>query len=685
MNNARTLFVAGFMVLFFFVLVLKLFNIQISKHEHYKYLAEVQQKEKVSILPERGKIEDRNGIVFAYTKNDKSYYIDADMLKARLRDSKMSKVTKQQMEQVASKFADVFESPKNHYLNIMDNGRNNTYLEKKAPVDKSVRLKNFAIDWLREVEDHTRIYPMGTTASHILGYLNSKEVGLTGIEKQYENFLKGKEGSRLEERDVLGRTVEVIESLSQPAIPGCRLILTINSNYQRVLEESLREGIKNYGAQSATGIIMDPNTGEILAMADLPDFDPANHQLVDDETRRNRSLTDPYEPGSTMKAFSMSMLIDEGKVRADKVINTENGYYKYHGENIKDSHPFASLTVKDILMQSSNIGMTKLSEEIEPYDFYKYLRDFGFGNKTGLDLPGESGGSVKKPDAFKKSTKARMSFGYELTVTPLQLLTAFCALVNGGSLYKPFLVKEIIDPSGEFSQINEPTLVRRVIDEKTSSIIKEWMVSVVEEGTGQSANSSIVKIGGKTGTSHKYDIVAKKYSENNFNSSFIGFFPADQPKVVCLILFNSPKTEIFGGKVAAPVFKTVAERIIELDSEILKEQPKHESDDDRKDFITSLNAEQKGNQIKTFNYQNKSESKTPPKTNNIIKGVMPDLMGVTASKAISLLAGQGLNYEIKGKGKVTWQSIEPGTKIKSGETCRITCENTSKNIPINLN
>src|SRR4030042_366929 len=326
MNNKRVLLLTFFFILFFGYLVSNLFKIQVIDNKIYVDIAESTQNKVFELGAERGIIRDRNNEVLSYTKVQISYYVDTRM------------VGKEKMDTIAGKFASVFHKDKSEYIKLMEESSGNVCIERKSPKEQAVLLKDFEMDALVEKGDYTRVYSYGSSASHVLGFVNQKMEGMEGIEKYYDKYLKGKDGYLHIENDVKGRTVSINEESSKKAIPGDNLVLTINKTYQKILEEELSKGLKEYEGKSAVGIIMDPNSCQILALANLPAFDPSNYNLFSDDERRNRAITDTYEPGSTMKAISMAILLDKGLVDEFEKVNTENGLYIVKGVRITDDH-----------------------------------------------------------------------------------------------------------------------------------------------------------------------------------------------------------------------------------------------------------------------------------------------------------------------------------------------------------
>ncbi len=526
MSNSRAIIIIIFIFIFCTAIVAKLVNIQIVRSDELKYYAQRQQTAVEKIKADRGLIYDRNNVLLAYNRNDMSFYVDLRMISPKGK------------KEVAQKFSTIFNKSQSYYLSMLKNTGKTICIEKKAPSEKALLLKDFKINGLFYREDPTRIYYYDKLASHLLGYVNNDLQGVNGIEKSYDSVLTGEDGTRLIERDAIGDMITVSEKETKAAVAGDNLYLTISRTYQSILEEELQNGLDEYGGTSAIGIVMNPNDGEILALASLGDFDPNAYWKYNDSERKDRAITDTYEPGSTFKSISMSILLDNNLCKESELLYVENGRYKFKTVYISDTHQHTYLTVDRILEESSNIGMAKLSQRLDDNTFYKYLRGFGFGNYTSVNLPGESKGFLKKPNNWGSLTKAFMSYGYEISVTPLQITTAYSALVNGGILYKPRIIKKIVSADGEETDNISSKEIRRVISKETSNKIKKMMVGVVENGTGKNAKLNFISIGGKTGTSQK--LVNGRYSKSEYNSSFIGFFPVDHPQILCFVLVNSP-------------------------------------------------------------------------------------------------------------------------------------------------
>lgn len=651
MNNSRALIVILFIIVFFTGLVVKLVDIQIIRSEEFTYYAQKQQTGVEKISAEKGLIYDRNNVLLVYNKQDVSFYVDLRM------------VTKKSKQDIASAFSKVFGKSRNYYLSLLKKTGKTICIEKKAPIEKANLLTGFKRVGLFAKEEPTRIFHYENLASHVLGYVDNEYRGVSGVSEYFKDVLNGEDGSRTIEKNAIGDIVTVEDIQTNPAIPGDDICLTINKSYQLILEDELRKGIKEYGGTSATGIIMDPNTGEILALSNVDDFDPNEYWKYNDFQRRNRAITDTYEPGSTFKSVTLASIIDQKLCRLNERINTENGKYKFKNVNIRDTHPFNSLSVVEVMEQSSNIGVAKLAQRIDDEKYFKYLRGFGFGNLTSITLPGETPGKLRKPNEWSKVSKAYLSFGYEISVTPLQLITAYSAIINGGVLLEPQLIERQISHTEGLVYECKPKEVRRVISTETSEIMRNLLAGVVKNGTGKKANSEFISIGGKTGTSQK--LVNGSYSKSQYNSSFIGFFPVDNPQVICLVLVNSPDVGRYGGLVAAPIFKNVAERIVLTDTDKFQQYINPDILKNLKFAEDNIESDKSASTI-NGNMEIKKVDLT-------FKNKMPDLISCSVRDGIYALTKLGIKYKVNGSGFIISQSIDPGKNLVGGEYCILNC------------
>jgi len=420
---------------------------------------------------------------------------------------------------------------------------------------------------------------------------------------------------------------------------------------------------------------MDPTNGKILAMANSEDYNPNLYNTCGDSVKRNKVIADTYEPGSTFKAISLAAFLDKKICTPDDKVFGENGSYKFKNVTIKDSHNSGWMTVKEVFTHSSNIGMSKLSQKMDTQSFYLYLRDFGIGNYTDIQLPGEAKGNLKNPANWTDYTKSSVSFGYEVAVTPIQLTAAYAAIINGGKLFQPQLVEKIESNDGKTVSMFQPKFIRQVIKDETSKLMRDFFVSAVEEGTGKKAKLTSCTAGGKTGTSRK--IVEGKYSTQSYNSSFIGFFPAESPKYLIYVLVNAPKqNSYYGGDVAAPVFNEVASNIIAMNPGSVKQQQSNKLD-------THFSyADNKNVKHAELVFASPAQTKNDVFEIDFSKKVMPDLGGKSLREAIRILSSFNVKCEIAGSGKIISQSISAGTSIKKGMFCKLTAQNETNGIAL---
>lgn len=403
-----------------------------------------------------------------------------------------------------------------------------------------------------------RRYNYGRTAAHVLGHVDPELNGLAGLEQQYDAVLRGQPGRRDARRNrLLHKKIDAGGQVIEPK-DGQTLVLTLDLIRQTILEEELARGVAESQANWGTAVAMDPRTGAILAMASVPTYDPNQAGAYPVETRRNRAIHDRYEPGSTFKLVTAIAAIEQGKVALEDSIDTGPGWKYLHGFTLKDTRAHGVITFADVIAQSSNIGTALVAERLEPGVFYQYSRNLGFGQPTLVDLPGEVEGRLTKPSGWRSGTRSSMSRGYALDATPLQVLTAYCALANGGLLVRPYLVAERRNMAGEVVWKARQDSIRRAFRSETARTLLPVFERVVNQGTAKLAQVEGLRIAGKTGTAMKVKDGA--YSAGDYRASFVGFFPADDPQVALLVVLDEPRSSIYGGAVAAPVFQRTVRR-----------------------------------------------------------------------------------------------------------------------------
>jgi cell division protein FtsI (penicillin-binding protein 3) len=541
----------------------------------------------------------------------------------------------EQPELVAQLLAATGSEPASVYLNKIRSAKGRfVWLARGINTVLFPVLDTIKIRGLIRVKEPKRLFTHGPLAAQVIGTTDVDNNGLTGIELQYNEVLKGKSGFVVMQRDGMGRLRPGINPEREAALDGKSLQLTIDLEMQRVVEQELARGVYENGAISGTVIAIEPSTGDILAIASYPSFHPNRLDQATDDAIRIRSITDQYEPGSTMKAITAAALIEEGKIsRLDPVDGGMGEIQMPGGAVIKDDHPVGQTNFQGALEQSSNVVFATLSRRLDDRVFYKYVRDFGFGIPTGIDLPGEVRGRLKRPNEFDVSTKSYMAFGYEVSATALQVLCAYAAIANNGVLMQPRIIQAVMqDKSNEMINI-PPQKVRQVIRESTAEQLKEMLVGVVENGTATQAAIPGVRIAGKTGTAQQ--LTNGEYDRKNYTASFVGYYPADKPRVAMIVMLDRPTASIYGGQTAAPIFR----RIVQKTMTMLK------LDVATQERIAATNV---------------SDSV-----------VVPDIRGLSYSTADSVLHRLGLRLDTAGAGPlVLRQTPTQGVRLERGSAVR---------------
>jgi cell division protein FtsI/penicillin-binding protein 2 len=511
---------------------------------------------------------------------------------------------------------------------------------------------------LKTRKQSRRFYPHANIASQIIGFTKHNDSGLVGIERYYEKFLAGKDGWIVKQKNVAGRKGSFHKTsfpIKEP-IKGSNVQLTIDIEYQSILQEELQRRIEEAGAKGAMGILMNPQNGDILAMASLPDFDLNNPNGSPLENQKNKIITDQFEPGSTYKIVAATAALESKKINLFDEFNCEEGKVKIDGWTISDHEQFGVLTFPQIIANSSNVGVIKIAQKLGKDPLYNTSRSFGFGAYTGIGFPGESQGILRKKSDWNHMSIASVSIGYEVAVTALQIATAYSAIANGGVLLKPQLVKQIINEDGSVAYRSKPESIRKIAQANIMMDMKHILEKVVDEGTGIKADIEGWTIAGKTGTAIKY--LNGSYS-NKYISNFAGFFPSENPQVVGVVVLDEPIHGLhWGGYGAAPLFKRIAERIINLDDSF--KHYKNEISDSK-----NLIAVKKVDTLPTLTTKNIYK----PYTDGYV--IIPDVRGMSIKKAKKLLIKNGLKPKFTGSGKVAWQSPKPGSKELPGSSLTI--------------
>ncbi|MBM2839267.1 MAG: ftsI, partial [Deltaproteobacteria bacterium] len=459
----------------------------------------------------------------------------------------------------AKRLASLLSLSRKELEDNLSSSKSFVWLARKVTPSTIERVKSLNIRGIGFVKENRRFYPNGELASHVVGFSGIDGTGLGGIELAHDAQIKGKTGLVRAERDALGERTLPMDFGFEDSLAGNSVVLTIDKTIQYTAEKELAEAVRKSGAKGGTAIVMDPKSGEVLAMANYPQFNPNDLSSTYQAALKNSAIVDTYEPGSTFKVFLLAAALEEGVVTPEEKFNCEKGSLELAGKKITDTHKHGSLTVKEIMKFSSNIGSAKIGGKLGKERFYDYITSFGFGSPTGIELKGEGRGILRSMKTWSKLELATISFGQGISVTPIQMVTAFSAIANGGYLMKPYLVKDILDRDGKVIKSNQPQIVKKVISGETASKVTEMLRDVVNEGgTGIEAALTGYDVAGKTGTAQKVS-GGRGYTENKHVASFIGFVPAESPELVVLVAIDEPEGIQYGGIVAAPAFKAIAE------------------------------------------------------------------------------------------------------------------------------
>ncbi len=534
------------LLLGFAILAARLFFVQVIQSDTYSELARRQYEFRVEMKPERGIIYDRSLKPLAITIRSTSYAADPTMIK---NPEKLVRILSQVTGDSVQFWRQKLSQAKGSFLWLLRNG----YFDTKS-------LDTLQDPGLIRIKEPRRTYLYGETGSQVIGCTNVDNKGLNGLELSFDQLLRGTKGQKILLRDGRGNIRPMVDFPTVPAVNGSSVMTTLDLELQRIAEYELRNGIEESGASSGTVVAIEPSTGEILALASSPSFNPNFPESAETETMRLRAITDMYEPGSTFKLITTAAAIEEGIIAPHDTVSGESGQWRFGDVEVKDSHPVGLVTFAQALEQSSNVVFAKLSQKISNDVFYKYARDFGYGIESGIDISGEVKGKLKKPRQFDGSTKIFMSYGYQLASTALQTLNAYSAIANKGIMMKPYLVKSILNEEGEIIEQQSPQKIRHVVSEKTAATVTQMLQGVVEKGTAQQARIPGMLIAGKTGTAQQ--LVEGEYNRSAYTASFVGFFPADAPRLAMIVMLDKPMTNIYGGMTAAPIFRRIASRWI---------------------------------------------------------------------------------------------------------------------------
>lgn len=638
---------------------------QVIDGAKYRELAKRQYESKVELRAERGKIYDREMRDLASMMKTTSFAADPTLL--------------QNASLCSELLAIAVGDPAASYLSKIRNAEGRfVWLARGVNTVMYPVLDTLKDRGLIRVKEPKRHFTYGPIAAQIIGTTDIDNNGLTGLELQYDSLLRGKGGFVVMQRDGRGRLRPGVDPERESPTDGYGLQLTIDVEIQRIAEQELLRGVRENGAASGSVVAVDPATGEILAMASVPTFDPNRLEATTNDAIRIRAITDQYEPGSTMKAITAAALLEERKLAPTDKVDGLRGVWNIPGGTIKDDHPMGVGTFAQAMEQSSNVVFATSARLLDDRVYYKYVRDFGFGIPTGIDLPGEIRGRLKRPDDFDANTKSYMAHGYEMSATAIQMLTAYATIANKGVMMQPHVVRAYVSPSGKIQREVPNQVIRRVISPETAQLLTQMLVGVVENGTGQAAKIPGVSIAGKTGTAQQ--LLDGSYSKKAYTASFVGYFPAENPRVAMIVMLDRPSVSIYGGATAAPIFRRIVQKtmtMLKLDAQTqihIAESSKSDSVA-MPDFrgldrnVAKSTAQKLGLRVEfdtsAFGYVIKQypEIGTLLEKGEIVKiniqahtsTVHPNVVGFPMRRAVTVLHASGYEVVIRGQGHVVKQ------------------------------
>jgi len=503
-----------------------------------------QHQQEVQLPPERGSIVDRNGELLALTRESAAVYVRPPQLTAG--------------PDALARVAGLLDMPVDTVMVKASSSAPFVYLNRQVSLDRWSAVEELQLPGIGSEPARMRYYPYGSLAGQVLGFIGIDGQGLEGVERQLDVELRGEVEALAVERDARGRRMVVDGQWWPLPRVGAQVELTLDADLQHVAEKELQQSVREFDADGGVVVVLAPDTGDVLAMANVPLMNPNDPGGISAAFRRNRAITDFYEPGSTFKGILAAAALEQGVVKPEDKIFCENGSYTVGRRTVHDHHPYGVLSFAQVIQQSSNIGSAKVAERLGIERYGRAISDFGFGQRTGIELPGESRGKVRPASKWGRIHLVTTAFGQGIAVTPLQLARAFAAIANGGLLLQPHIVRRIVSEDGQAQYVTHREIERRVMSEETARVLSDILRGVVENGTGKAAHMDGFAVAGKTGTAQKIE-AGGHYSKRARMSSFVGYVPAERPRLVILVMLDTPRKATYGGVVAAPAFRRIAE------------------------------------------------------------------------------------------------------------------------------
>src|SRR5262245_3019676 len=648
--RSRTLVFAAIVACAFLGLLGRLAHLQVVKHEEYSRLAESQHAKTIPLKARRGPTLHRNGQVLAVSAKAESLYA----LTSRVEDK----------DALAAQLAPILGEPPREISRRLDSQKRFVFVKRRLSPDVVEAVRRLDAPALGFVDESLRLYPNRELAAQAVGFEGMDGKGLAGVEQSWDRTLAGVAGRAIVGRDALGREIGGSPTVVQPSTPGQGIMLTIDNTLQYIAEREVEAAWRRTHSKAAMAVMMDPRTGDILALAIRPTFNPNSFATVTDNERRNRAVTDPFEPGSTFKVIMAAAALEEGVARPTDRVYCENGSIKVATATIHDWKKYGWLTFTEVLQNSSNVGSIKVGMSLGKERYYKYITGFGFGAPAGVGLSGESRGQLRPPSQWSGLSLATMSIGQEISVTAIQMVAAFAAIANGGRLLQPQIVRAIVDGEGRPTPRGfEPRVVRQVISPDTAHTLTRMMTAVVREGTGHTAAIPGSEVAGKTGTAQKLDPATRRYSRAPGVLSFVGFVPADDPRLAMLVMLDEPKNEKWGSEAAAPIFAAIGREALRY----LHVAPRDSTP------VPIVRAEPVPATAEPARAATVEPAiRTVSAVGEPATGIMPRLHGHSLRRAMEALAPFEVRLAVHGRGVVVDQSPPPGSPLEPGTVCALT-------------
>jgi cell division protein FtsI (penicillin-binding protein 3) len=633
-----------FFVIFTFglLLIIKAFSLQIINGGRLRKLADAQFHTEIYFTPKRGNIYASNGSLLATSVNIPGVAVDPLMVRHKYKD--------------ALKLSNILHVNFKNVLKILNQDLQFVWIKKRVSGENAKKVENLNISGIRIVEQPVRYYPNGSLLAHVLGFVGINDNGLSGVEYRYNNYLKGSRHALKVLQDGLGQDIFIKGFGLSKETHGDNIYLTINKRIQYVTQHYLDEEGKLTDARGAFAIVMNPNTGAILAMADYPSFNPNYYYRYKPRYWRNRAVTDDFEPGSTMKPFIIAGALQDEIIKPDTMINGHHGVYGLDGIVVHDvGNGFGRLTINQLIEYSCNVCACQVGMKMGKRKVYTWLRRWGFNSNPHAGLLGENPGILRPLRGWSKIGPCEEAFGQGAAINGLQEIRALSAIVNGGYLMRPYIIKKITNSYGRVIVKTKPKVIRKVINGKADKEIKYMMRIVVKGGTGEYAKLIDYKVSGKTGTGQIINPKTGKYYKKLYNASFMAFVPYHHPKLVMLIVIQKPKKiSYYGGAVAAPVVREVFKRSLDILNLYPGKNAYTKQVNERMPF-------KKTGQIANDNKNKKND------LNLLRSDIIPNLKGYTMMRALNTIRSYNINIKIQGNGFLYYQSIKPGSKVKKGQ------------------